>query len=225
MEKDLSLPSLADVGNIPDRVHQTLEAAILQGKFKQGMRLIEGELAGMLGVSRAPVREALLMLREDGLVVISPRKGAVVNSISREDIAEIYEVAGVLELLAVKLFCERATDDEFGKLRNLYEEMEAQVRNNNPLQYRKFNREFHETLVNGSKNKMLGDIYRRSQKHISLFQNVTMSLLGKMGILLQEHKDILEALQKKDSTVAGNVASEHIKRTAEIYLNAVSQVA
>ena len=76
MEKrqNLPLPSLIEVGTLPNRVYLILEEAILQGKIKQGERLIEEELAGALGISRAPIREALRMMQKDGLVVISPRK-------------------------------------------------------------------------------------------------------------------------------------------------------
>jgi DNA-binding GntR family transcriptional regulator len=223
MEKNLSLPSLTDVGTLPNRVYLLLEEAILQGKIKQGDRLIEEELSKLLGVSRVPIREALRMMEKDGLIVIIPRKGAIVNSISREDIAEIYEVAIVLEGLAVQLFCERATDEEVGKLRNIYEKMTAQMKNNNLMQYRKLNREFHETLVTGSRNKVLIDIYRKLRRQISWFQNITMSLPNMTEIWLQEHKDILDALQKKDPAAAGKAATEHIKRAAGIYLDAESQ--
>jgi DNA-binding GntR family transcriptional regulator len=174
MGKNLSLPSLTDVVTLPSRVYTILEEAILQGKIKAGERLIEEDLANALGVSRAPIREALRMMQKEGLIVISPRKGAVVNSISREDIAEIYEVSSALEGLAVKIFCNRCTDEELAFLQQLYAGMEEQVRKKNIVQYRKLNRQFHEALIHGSRNKRIKEICGILQKQISWFQNMNL---------------------------------------------------
>lgn len=218
MEKNLSLPSLTDVVTLPNRVYTILEEAILQGKIKAGERLIEEDLANALGVSRAPIREALRMMQKEGLIVISPRKGAVVNSISREDIAEIYEVSSTLEGLAVKIFCNRCTDEELAFLQQLYAGMEEQVRKKNIVQYRKLNRQFHGALISGSKNKKIKELCGTLQKQISWFQNMNLSMQGRMEISLQEHKHIIDAFLAKDPEAASNAASEHVARAAKAFL-------
>jgi DNA-binding GntR family transcriptional regulator len=218
MDNNLSLPSLTDVDTLPNRVYLILEEAILQGKIKQGDRLIEEELAGKLGISRAPIREALRMMHKEGLIVISPRKGAVVNSISPEDIAEIYEATSALEGLAVKLFCARCTDEELTRLKQLYAGMEEQVRKKDVVQYRKLNRQFHEALIQGSKNKKLIEICGVLQKQISWFQNMNLNVKSRMGISLQEHKHIIDACLAKDPEAAARTASEHIALAAEAFL-------
>jgi DNA-binding GntR family transcriptional regulator len=91
------------------------------------------------------------------------------------------------------------------------------------MQYRKLNREFHETLVNGSRNYALIDIYWKLRRQISWYQNITLPLPHMTEIWLQEHKDILDALQKKDPEAAGKAATEHIRRAAGIYLATESQ--
>ncbi len=218
-ENRLSLPYLADLGTLPNRVYLIMEEAILQGKIKPGERLIEEELARALGVSRAPIREAMRMMQRDGLIVAVPRKGTFVNSISREDIEEIYEVAGVLEGLAVRLFCQRATDDELAELRDIYEQMEGQSRSEDLATYRKLNRDFHEYLIKGSRNKKIKEIYSMFQKQISWFQNVNLSLPGNREISLREHKKILALLLKRNAAAAGDVAAEHVKAAAKSYVN------
>ena len=218
MDDELTLPSLTDVGTLPNRVYLILEDAILQGKIKQGDRLIEEDLASKLGISRAPIREALRMMHKEGLVVISPRKGAVVNSISPEDIAEIYEATSVLEGLAVKLFCARCTDEELADLQQLYADMEEQIRNKDVVQYRKLNRQFHAALIQGSKNKKLIEICGVLQKQISWFQNMNLSMQSRMGVSLQEHKEVIDACLAKDPETAGRKASEHIVLAAQAFL-------
>ena len=218
MENELSLPSLTDVGTLPNRVYLILEDAILQGKIKQGDRLIEEDLANKLGISRAPIREALRMMHKEGLVVISPRKGAVVNSISPEDIAEIYEVTSALEGLAVKLFCARCTDEELTSLQQLYDAMGEQIRKKDVVQYRKLNRTFHEALIRGSKNKKVIEICGVLQKQISWFQNMNLSMQSRMEVSLYEHKEILDACLAKDPERAGRKASEHIALAAQAFV-------
>ncbi len=218
MGKNLTLPSLTDVSTLPNRVYTILEEAILRGKIKAGERLIEEELANALGVSRAPIREALRMMQKDGLIVISPRKGAVVNSISREEISEIYQVSSALEGLAVEIFCRRCTPEELAALQQLYAGMEEQVRKKNIIQYRKLNRQFHEALINGSKNKKIKELCGTLQKQISWFQNMNLSLQGRMELSLEEHRHIIDAFLKKDPQAAGKAVSEHITRAAEAFL-------
>ena len=223
MDKRLPLPSLNDVGTLPSRVYLVLEEAILQGKIKQGERLIEEELAGVLGVSRAPIREALRMMQKEGLVVVSPRRGAIVNSISREDIAEIYKVSSVLEGLSVELFCARASAEERADLQALYTSMAQQVKKKDLVQYRKLNRQFHEALIHGSGNKKIKEICGSLQKQISWFQNMNLSLSGRMKTSLREHKRIIDAFLKRNPEAARNAAVEHITRAAEAFLGAENQ--
>ncbi len=218
MGKVLSLPSLTDIGTLPSRVYLVLEEAILQGRIKQGERLIEEELAAVLGVSRAPIREALRMMQKDGLVVVNPRKGAIVNSISREDMTEIYRVSGVLEGLAVELFCALATKKELADLQALYTDMEQQVRKKDIVRYRKLNRQFHEALIHGSRNKKIKEICGSLQKQISWFQNMNLAVSSRMATSLKEHKKIIDAFLKKSPAAARDAAVEHITRAAEAFL-------
>jgi len=217
MEKD-ALPSLNDLGTLANKVYAVLEGAILAGKLKQGDRLVEEELAAMLGVSRGPVREALRMMEKDGLVKLIPRKGAVVNSISPEDLAEIYEVAVVLEELTVNLFCRRATEEEIEALEKICAEMREEMQRGNVAQYRVLNRQFHEVLICGSRNKRLIDLYKKLRKQIFWFQNVSPDFPIMMERWLEEHQRIIDFLRKRDAAAAGKMASNHLRKAAQAFL-------
>ncbi|OGP62152.1 MAG: hypothetical protein A2170_10685 [Deltaproteobacteria bacterium RBG_13_53_10] len=112
MGKFSNLPSLNGAETLPQKIYASLEEAILQGKVKPGDRLIEDDLSSRFGISRGPIREAFRLMERDGLIQVVPRKGAIVKSISLEDISEIYEIVSALEGLAAKLFCERAPQKE-----------------------------------------------------------------------------------------------------------------
>ena len=94
-----------------DVVFQTLRQTILRGELKPGERLMEVHLAERLGVSRTPIREAIRKLELEGLVVMIPRRGAVVASITEKDLKDVLEVRRTLEILAGEVACERITPE------------------------------------------------------------------------------------------------------------------
>jgi DNA-binding GntR family transcriptional regulator len=218
MKNSFSLPSLNRLEVLPDKIYSSLEGAILQGRIKPGDRLIEDELSRSFGVSRGPIREAFRLLEKDGLIRRVPRKGAIVESISKEDISAIYEVVGILEGLAARLFCKKATADELARLKQIYEAMEIQVKKDHYVKYQRLNREFHGVIINGCHNKKIRGIYENFQKQIRWFQKITLSHIGRPEISLVEHKDMLKAFLKRDAEKAEVVAREHIERATAIYL-------
>ena len=99
-----------------DVVFNTLRDAILRGDLAPGERLMEIALANRLGVSRTPIREAIRKLELEGLVVMIPRRGAQVASITQKDLQDVLEVRTSLEELAVSLACERIQPQQIGQL-------------------------------------------------------------------------------------------------------------
>lgn len=221
MESSFVLPPFDDIETLPRKVYYSLQKAILNGNIKPGGRLIEDELSKMLKVSRAPIREAFRLLEKDGFIKIVPRKGAIVQSISKEDISDIYEIRTVLEGLAAKLFCERSTDEDLNKLQMIYKNMETALKNNRIQKYRKLNREFHEIFINGSNNKKVKEIYENFRKQIDWFQRVTLSSVRRPVISLKEHKKILEAFLRNDPRRAEREARQHVEHAARIYLETI----
>ena len=100
-----------------DVVFNTLRQAILRGELKPGERLLEIHLANKLGVSRTPIREAVRKLELENLVIMIPRKGAVVAEITEKSLRDVLEVRRALEALVVKLACEKITDEEIEELK------------------------------------------------------------------------------------------------------------
>ena len=94
-----------------DVVFQTLRQAILRGELEPGERLMEIHLANRLGVSRTPIREAIRKLELEGLVVMIPRRGAIVASITEKDLKDVLEVRRTLEIMAGEIACERITPE------------------------------------------------------------------------------------------------------------------
>jgi len=209
--------SLEQPDSLLVRVKSSIEEAILQGKIRPGERLIEDELAKIFKVSRGPIREAFCHLEKDGFIKIFPRKGAVVENISNEDIVDIYQVRSVLEGLAAKLFCMRAEDKDLERLERILKSMETDLGSGDISGYRRSNMEFHEVFIEGSNNSRIAEIFKTIQKQIKWFQNLTLSYVGRPEISLKEHRNILNAFIDRDSQRAEQEARLHIEHALELY--------
>jgi DNA-binding GntR family transcriptional regulator len=120
----ISLRSV-EVGGLRQEISDILREAIWQGTLKPGHRLNEQWLSGQLGVSRPPLREAIRVLEQEGLVVSSPRRGAFVQSLAGEDIFEIYAVRCALEGMAAELLMDRASPEMLQELEHMIDQVEA----------------------------------------------------------------------------------------------------
>jgi len=131
--------------SIGDMVYEVLREAILSGAFPPGERLRQEALATAIGVSRVPVREALLKLDAEGLVDFSTHKGAVVQTLSHAEIVEIYELRDLLETHALRKSMERMTPERIARLRDLAAEMDKQAEGDPFLEVRvRFYRELYD---------------------------------------------------------------------------------
>src|SRR5580704_2540707 len=133
----------------PARTHAlaALRQAILSGDVAPGQRLVEEELAAMLGVTRQSLRAALLDLTADGLVERIPNRGARVRVVSTAEAVAITECRMALEALCAVKAAERITDEEAVGLRELGEQLKRAVADANPLKYSELNRELHPQRV------------------------------------------------------------------------------
>ena len=114
------------VGRSNDLVYDRLRAAIISGELQPGQRLVEARLGERLGLSRAPVRDAMRLLERDGLVQSLPRRGAVVVTLNRHDVREIYGLRAALECAAIRDVTINATPEFLAQLEVLIEAMQRE---------------------------------------------------------------------------------------------------
>ncbi|MFC1798211.1 GntR family transcriptional regulator [Thermodesulfobacteriota bacterium] len=212
------LESLDETKPLVNMVKDSLENAIFKCKFKPGDRLVEEDLSKTLKISRGPIREAFRLLEKDGYIKIYPRKGALVKAISFGDICEIYQVRGVLEGLAAKLFSHSAEDKEISRLKSVYEKMEVTLKDKNIDNYKKLNKEFHNIYVKGCNNSRIRKQSNVYLKQITWFQNITLSSLHRPDNSKAEHGRILEAFLKRNPEEAELAAKEHIENSMDYYI-------
>ena len=198
-----------------DVVFNTLRQAILKGELVAGERLMEKQLAERMGVSRTPVREAIRKLELEGLVVMIPRKGAEVAQITEKDIKDVLEVRGTLEALAVKLACEKMTEEEIQELIKVKEEFAEAAKNHNTESVIKKDVEFHDLIFHATDNEKLIQIINNLREQIYRFRVKYIFEMKDYTPLADEHEEIVASIIHKDQQKAEEIALRHIKNQEE----------
>ena len=198
-------------------VATTLRDEIFNGKILSGERLVEGKISERLGVSRIPVREALHTLASEGIVVIEPRKGAVVASFSSEQIRELIEVRATLEALNARLAAERHDLQQIALLQSILDEGVKLTGKDNLHRISELNKCFHDALGEIGANSILREMMRSLRERTALiFKSTDNDYITKNW---QEHEAILKAVIAGDGEMAALLASRHVYSAAKITSN------
>lgn len=214
-KKNLSL-QVDDFLPLRDEVFNTLRQRILKGDLKPGERLMEIHLADQLGVSRTPIREAIRMLELEGLVKMIPRKGAQVAKISKEDLQDVLEVRKALDTLAVKLACERITDEEIERLKEAEVVFEKSLNSGDFTQMAEADVAFHDVIHAASKNKRLKSMISNLAERIYRYRFEYIKQQSDGGKTLTiEHRRIISSIEARDKELAVKEIEAHIDNQEE----------
>ncbi len=194
-----------------DIVFQTLRKAILTGELEPGERLMEIQLGEKLGVSRTPIREAIRKLELEGLVIMVPRKGAQVAQFTEKDIQDVLEVRAALEALAAKIACKRMDERAFLKLQLAITEYDYAARDKDLDTMIQKDVEFHEIIFNATQNDKLIYLFNNLREQVNRYRIAYLKNTEESEAVHTEHMLLLEALQKRDEHLAGEIATKHIQ--------------
>ena len=193
-----------------DVVFQTLREAILRGTIKPGERLMEIQLSQQLGVSRTPVREAIRMLELEGLVNMTPRKGAAVAAISEKSLRDVLEVRCALEELSVRLACERMSWEQFEQLRTANVKFAQVAEGEDITEIAKSDEAFHDIIYYSTDNDKLILLLNQLREQMYRYRIEHIKIKERRSMLIREHQEIIDALRERDSTTAVLVMRRHI---------------
>jgi DNA-binding GntR family transcriptional regulator len=183
---------------------------IRSGDLSRGQKVDEKHLSELLGVSRTPVREALRVLQSEGLVDLIPHKGAYVTQPSIEEIQDLFEVMSVLEGTCAKLAASRMTKEDFNKLETLHRSLEKHFRKRDHEAYLETNHYVHLIIQELSGNKVLNDVLNGLRQKVLLYRHRQLYHKDRFEKSMQEHRLILEALQKRNSSQAEGAMKKHL---------------
>ena len=196
-----------------DRVYYEVQNKILYGVWGTGHQVLEQELAEELGVSRTPVREALIRLQRDGLVKVVPRHGMRVLPISLTDIQEIHQILTSLEGLAVELAANRQlTPSEIKILEHATEKMDEAHERSDIKAWAQADEDFHYGLVELSGNRILIEVVRNFWSRSKRARLTMLSLRKSTAESTQEHSCLVEAIRTGESKKAREILENHRKR-------------
>ena len=204
-------------GSLVEIAYARLRAAIEAHEFEPGQRMREAEIAEWLGISRTPTRDALRLLESEGLLAAAPRRGLVVAQLDHRGVSEIYDVRAVLESFAASRAARQATSAEVALLRgNLRKQQEAD-QDNIPLLLQ-LNYQFHEIIVQASRNRYLHASLRALEAPLSLLRGTTYADPERRQEALEQHTAIADAIASGDMDTANELAANHVRTAEQIRL-------
>ena len=202
-------------------VCESLREAIRSGVLKPGERIMEIQLAEELGVSRTPVREAIRKLELEGYVVMMPRRGTYVASMSIRDINEIFEIRTALESLSNGLAADHITDDELEHLQRLLVIIGGYIKEGNIEKIVETDIEFHDLLYHAARNERLVGIISNLRDQLTRFRTLSMTYPGRLEETLEEHRLIVDAIASGDRKAASRAAERHMENSEKTLLKAM----
>ena len=197
--------------SLEEKVYLLLEEAIITGEYKRGDALTEMSLCKRLEVSRTPVRSALHRLSEEGLIEVTPNRGAVVVGVSDDDLVDTYKIRKRLEGLACAMAAERMTDEDKKRLEETVELSEFYLRKNDTDKLRELDTDFHIIIYKASGNRMLCKILSELHRNIRSYRKLSLTVPGRLERSVEEHRLILNAIKASDAKMADELSSRHIE--------------
>ncbi len=200
--------------SLHEQTYQALRASILSGELAPGDRLVETHLAQKLQVSRTPIREALRQLQREGLVTAETNGGLRVTTISETDVAQLYDCRLALEQLAVKEACKSATEQQLTLLEDCVIQAERlkhdpalKVNDNQLLD---LDYQFHHLIAKSSGNQRLVTLLDQMFDAMTLLRLQTLRRNPKVLEIRLEHRQIYDAIAKRDADTAIQMIEAHL---------------
>jgi GntR family transcriptional regulator, rspAB operon transcriptional repressor len=193
------------------RAYGALRAAIVAGDLRPGTRLSENELADALGVSRTPVREALLRLREDQLVEVVPQLGTFVTPISVRAVKDAQFLREAVECAAIRLAAERAQPADVAALRLLLTRQEAARDDDDFDAWFDLDEEFHHMLCDLSGRPIAWAIGQRANGHLARVRRLSLPMPSYLAEMVDEHRRVVDAVESGDPDLAEAALRHHLR--------------
>jgi len=182
----------------------------MEGVYTPHQRLIETDIAPILGVSRATLRAALLRLQHEGFVEIQPNRGAQVRAFSVEEATRILQVREVLDGLAAGLAAEKATAAQLAELHDIVVEMEKMLAADDLLGHLPLVGRFHQRMIEMAGNEFIEQFLSMLRAPLIRHQFRVILVPGRRDASLVEHREILSYLTGRDATGAERAMRRHI---------------
>jgi DNA-binding GntR family transcriptional regulator len=191
-------------------LREDIEEMIAMGQLLPGQHLDETELAERFGVSRTPIREAMQQLASMGVVVIRPRRGAIVADLGPQQLVEMFEVMSELEATCARLAARRMTPEEQVTLRAAHQACKDALDAQEPDEYYYKNEAFHEAIYAGSHNQFLIEQARSLYRRLRPYRRLQLRVRNRLAKSYAEHDGVVQAILEGDGEKAAHLLREHV---------------
>jgi DNA-binding GntR family transcriptional regulator len=216
--------SAEDRQTASERAYQALKAMIMNNDLPPGAQVLELEAAALLGMSRTPVREAMVRLEQEGVVALRPRHGMRVLALSARDMADIYEILTALESAAAESVARQGlAASEIAELEQAVADMDKALDADDLKAWSEADERFHRLLVHHSGNRRLIGIVEQvwDQAHRARIQ--TLPLRPKPVTSNRDHRDLVEAIRRNDAPAARSIHENHRRKATAMLLDIIEK--
>lgn len=200
---------------VQESVVDRLRGLILSRTLRPGERLVQGELAEQFGVSRTPIREALHKLASDGLVTLSPHKGASVADFSLSELEDIYSIRIAIEGYGAYLATQNITDEGLAQLEALLRQMKEVFQMGDRWRLLEVNRQFYMVLYAIAERPRLYELIMRHLDLADLYRRMAFTLDHMYTNTIIEHEQLLVTLRQRSPEAVERLTRIHLQRTAD----------
>ncbi|MBM9505867.1 GntR family transcriptional regulator [Actinacidiphila acididurans] len=206
-----------------ERVYSHVKSGVLDRRYEGGTLLTEGDLADAVGVSRTPVREALLRLEAEGLLKLYPKKGALVLPVSAQEIADVVETRLLVERHAVAKVVGAVPAGLIARLEDSLAEQRELAASGDLAAFAAADRGFHAEIVRAAGNRILAHLYDQLRDRQLRMGVATMHAEpSRVALTVAEHTEILDALRAGAAEEAESVVEQHISRVKVLLAGSAS---
>lgn len=207
---------------VTDRATQQIRAAILRGDLSPGRRLRQEELAARLGVSRVPIRQALVVLEREGLVETDRWRGTIVAPLDATLIRDLYQFRGAVERYVAVTLAGR-TDFDSAPSRDVVVAGRAAASAENLSLLIELDSRFHTGLYDAVGNRVLSEVMRGQWAHVRRVMAATLTIAGYPRQVWDEHAAILDAVESHDADRAGRLSVAHTDAASAILIESLAR--
>jgi DNA-binding GntR family transcriptional regulator len=209
---------------LSDRLREQIEERIATGKLVPGQHLDETELANEFGASRTPIREALIQLASNGLVQIRPRRGAIVSTITPQEMVEMFEVMAELEAMCARLAARRMSAAEHAQLMEAHQACRSACEARDPDDYYYRNEVFHHLIFAGSHNRFLAEQAGALSRRLRPYRRLQLRVRDRLRHSFAEHDAVVKAIVEGDGQKAGDLLRGHVAVQGQRFTDLVASL-
>jgi len=205
--------------SLHQQVANQIRTMILNHQLQPGDKIDESRLCEQFAVSRTPLREALKVLSNEGLIELLNHRGARVAVTRPEEVRQLFPLIGALEALAGELVCDNVTEGDIADLQSLHDAMLRCYQQQDYAGYATLNREIHLGILHLANNTALTALYQQLTIRTHAVRHVARKSLDEWQTAITEHENMLQFLRQRDGEALGKILRQHLKHKAEMVLS------